>query len=71
MTSEFSRTRENNHRLRLGGLNAPKVVLGLLCAMYLILHIDRFNIAPAAPLIKADHKHKALLISQFYNSKEH
>ncbi len=56
MTSEFSRTRENNHRLRLGGLSTPKVVLGLLCAMYLILYIDRVNIATAAPRIKADLK---------------
>jgi len=29
-------------------------VLGLLCAMYLILYIDRVNIATAAPLIKSD-----------------
>jgi MFS family permease len=32
----------------------PGIVLALLCAMYLILYIDRVNIATAAPLIKAD-----------------
>jgi MFS family permease len=30
------------------------VVLSLLCLLYLILFVDRVNIATAAPLIKAD-----------------
>jgi MFS family permease len=34
--------------------SAPRIVLGLLCALYFILYIDRVNIAVAAPLIKAD-----------------
>jgi len=37
-------------------LSTPKIVLGLLCAMYLILYIDRVNISTAAPLIKAELK---------------
>ncbi len=36
------------------GFGAPLVVLFLLCALYVILYIDRTNIATAAPLIKAD-----------------
>src|SRR5665213_2560003 len=35
-------------------ISAPTIVLSLLCAMYLILFIDRVNIATAAPLIKLD-----------------
>jgi MFS family permease len=42
--------------VRLSRLSAPKVVLGLLCAMYFILYVNRVNIATAAPLIKADLK---------------
>ena len=37
-----------------GRLGAPRVVLALLCLLYLILFVDRVNIATAAPLIKAD-----------------
>src|SRR5579864_3378524 len=37
-------------------LSAPKVVLALLCLMYLILFVNRVNISTAAPLIKADLK---------------
>jgi len=35
-------------------ISAPTIVLSLLCAMYLILFVDRVNIATAAPLIKLD-----------------
>ena len=35
-------------------ISAPTIVLSLLCAMYLILFVDRVNIATAAPLIKID-----------------
>ena len=35
-------------------LGAPRVVLSLLCILYLILFVDRVNIATAAPLMKAD-----------------
>jgi MFS family permease len=35
-------------------LSAPNTVLALLCAMYLILYIDRVNIATAAPFIQKD-----------------
>jgi len=35
-------------------LTAPNTVLLLLCAMYLILYVDRVNISTAAPLIQAD-----------------
>jgi len=35
-------------------LTAPNTVLLLLCAMYLILYIDRVNISTAAPLIQHD-----------------
>src|SRR5690242_4058019 len=35
-------------------LTAPNIVLGLLCAMYLILYVDRVNIATAAPLIQKE-----------------
>src|ERR1035438_10045662 len=37
-------------------LTAPNTVLLLLCAMYLILYVDRVNISTAAPLIEADLK---------------
>jgi MFS family permease len=33
---------------------APRMVLALLCAMYLILFVNRVNISTAAPLMKAD-----------------
>src|SRR5271170_3125933 len=39
---------------KLRHLSAPRVVLSLLCLMYLILFVTRVNIATAAPLIKAD-----------------
>jgi MFS family permease len=39
---------------KLRQLGAPRVVLSLLCLLYLILFVDRVNIATAAPLIKAD-----------------
>src|SRR5262245_26714752 len=32
----------------------PRIVLGLLCLLYLILFVDRVNIATAAPLMRAD-----------------
>lgn len=35
-------------------ISAPTIVLSLLCAMYLILFVDRVNIGTAAPLIKLD-----------------
>jgi MFS family permease len=35
-------------------ISAPGVVLALLCILYLILFVDRVNLAAAAPLIKAD-----------------
>lgn len=35
-------------------ISAPTIVLSLLCVMYLILFVDRVNIATAAPLIKID-----------------
>ena len=37
-------------------ISAPGVVLSLLCAIYLILYINRVNISIAAPLIRADLK---------------
>jgi MFS family permease len=37
-------------------LSAPRVVLSLLCILYLILFVDRVNIATAAPLIQAEFK---------------
>ncbi len=39
---------------RLRHLGAPRIVLALLCLLYLILFVDRVNIATAAPVIKAD-----------------
>jgi MFS family permease len=38
--------------MRTTKLSAPNIVLALLCLMYLILYIDRVNIATAAPLIQ-------------------
>jgi MFS family permease len=35
---------------------APRIVLGLLCLIYLILYVNRVNISTAAPYIKADLK---------------
>ncbi len=35
-------------------ISAPRVVLALLCILYLILFVTRVNIATAAPLIKAE-----------------
>jgi len=35
-------------------LTTPRVVLGLLCILYLILFVNRVNISTAAPLMKAD-----------------
>ena len=35
-------------------LSAPRVVLGLLCLMYLILFVNRVSISTAAPLMKSD-----------------
>src|SRR5512140_1859270 len=35
-------------------LSAPRVVLSLLCAMYLILFVDRVNISTAGPLMRPD-----------------
>src|SRR5215467_5658540 len=37
-------------------LNAPNIVLVLLCAMYFILYVNRVNISTVAPLIKTDLK---------------
>ena len=39
---------------RLSIFNPPRVVLGLLCVMYLILFVNRVSISTAAPLMKAD-----------------
>jgi MFS family permease len=38
----------------VSNLGAPRVVLSLLCILYLILFVNRVNIATAAPLIKTD-----------------
>ena len=40
--------------MRIARLTTPNKVLLLLCAMYLILYVDRVNISTAAPLIQAD-----------------
>jgi len=40
--------------VRRGAPRAGTMVLALLCAMYLILYVDRVNISTAAPLIQAD-----------------
>ena len=37
-------------------LAAPRIVLALLCLMYLILFVNRVNISTAGPLMKADLK---------------
>ncbi len=37
-------------------LSAPRIVLALLCLLYLILFVNRVNISTAAPLMKADLK---------------
>ncbi len=39
---------------RLSSFSPPRVVLGLLCVMYLILFVNRVSISTAAPLMKAD-----------------
>ena len=39
---------------RLRQLGAPRVVLGLLCLLYLIMFVNRVSIATAVPLIKVD-----------------
>jgi len=36
--------------------SAPRIVLALLCLIYLILYVNRVNISTAAPFIKADLK---------------
>ena len=36
------------------GLSAPRVVLGLLCLLYLVLFVVRVALSAAAPLVKAD-----------------
>src|ERR1051326_3787025 len=40
--------------MRARKLTAPNIVLALLCLMYLILYVDRVNIATAAPLIQKE-----------------
>src|ERR1035437_63306 len=40
--------------MTLGKLGAPRVVLALLCGMYLILFVDRVSMSTAAPLMKGD-----------------
>ncbi len=40
--------------MRVGGLSAPRAVLGLLCLLYLVLFVVRVAISGVAPLIKAD-----------------
>src|SRR5262249_19914176 len=42
--------------MRVKRFSAPSIVLILLCAMYLILYVNRVNISTVAPLIKADLK---------------
>lgn len=37
-------------------LSPPRIVLALLCLLYLILYVNRVNISTAAPLMKADLK---------------
>ena len=37
-------------------ITPPRIVLGLLCLLYLILFVNRVNISTAAPLMKADLK---------------
>ncbi len=38
----------------LRGIGAPRVVLALLCLMYLILFVNRVSLSTAAPLMKVD-----------------
>ena len=40
--------------MRATKLTAPNIVLALLCLMYLILYVNRVNIATAAPLIQKE-----------------
>lgn len=40
--------------LAAGPISAPRVVLGLLCLMYLILFVNRVGISTAAPLMRTD-----------------
>ena len=47
-------THAGGRSARLRHLKAPRIVLALLCLLYLILFVDRVNIATAAPVIKAD-----------------
>jgi sugar phosphate permease len=42
--------------MRSKRFSAPNIVLVLLCAMYLILYVNRVNISTVAPLIKTDLK---------------
>ena len=49
-----SGTHPSDGSARLRRLGAPRVVLALLCLLYLIMFVDRVNIATAAPLMKAD-----------------
>jgi sugar phosphate permease len=42
--------------MRLSKLDAPTVVLALLCAMYFLFFVDRVSISTAAPLIKTELK---------------
>src|SRR5580698_11629783 len=37
-------------------IGAPRIILALLCLLYLILFVNRVNISTAAPLIKSDLK---------------
>jgi MFS family permease len=46
--------RSSDGSVQLRHLKAPRVVLLLLCLLYLILFVNRVNIATAAPLIQAD-----------------
>jgi MFS family permease len=50
----IAQRRASNQPAGLRRVNASTVVLALLCALYLILFINRVSISTAAPLIKAD-----------------
>jgi sugar phosphate permease len=53
--TESSAAAASSRRLRLPFTpTPPQIVLGLLCALYLLLYIDRVNIATVAPLIRAE-----------------
>src|ERR1700728_3678784 len=52
--SDADQERDASHRMRIGKLGAPTVVLALLCAMYFLYFVDRVSISTAAPLIKRD-----------------